>query len=214
MISALLGNVIIFWTFSQYHEKLSCNKLLSVLLTQCLKISLSFCFACRVHGAGNAKQEQGYNKHYRQEQSAFPAPAPPAPEASAKPQEKCEGTSQPRLTCDAIAAQAAIEQARYAGKQAEVIWPQFGLGCLTFLAAVGATIFAWRAAFHTKRGADIAEKSGRPWLKLEVDKTINFQFYHDGNGMRLALKSPAWATNFGNSRHEPPGGYTMGLGKA
>jgi hypothetical protein len=118
---------------------------------------------------------------------------------STGPEEKCPGTNQPWLSCDAIAAQAAIDQARDADEQAAVVWPQFGVGALTLLAAVAAAYFAASAAFHTKRGADVAEKSDRPWLRLDADNTIKLQFYHDGNGIRLALQSPVSVKNFGSS---------------
>jgi hypothetical protein len=120
---------------------------------------------------GNSEQNgRSDHQHGQQRNSAKPAAAPQSEHApSADQAEKhCYGTSQPWLSCDAISAQAAIDQARDADKQASVVWWQFGVGALTLAAAVAAAIFAWRAAYHTKRSADAAQDSANAFLTVET----------------------------------------------
>lgn len=85
------------------------------------------------------------------------------------PDHRCPGTSNPTLSCEAISAQAAIEQARDADWQAYAAAAGSIVGALTLLAAVAAAIFAKRAADETKRTADIAESNAKDTVKaLEI----------------------------------------------
>ena len=154
---------------------------------------------------GNSEQNRRSDyRHSQQHTPAKPAAAPepnhpPSPDQTGK---HCYGTSQPWLSCDAISAQAAInqardadKQARDADKQASVVWWQFGVGALTLAAAVAAAIFAWRAAHHTRRSADAAHEANRPWIDVSIiidgisvaynktgyDLNIALTFYNDGN---------------------------------
>jgi hypothetical protein len=147
---------------------------------------------------GNTEQDRRPNHHSRVKQApAQPAAVPKSPHAppAAEFETKCQGTSQPWLTCDSIAAQAAIDQARDADKQAAAVWWQFGVGALTLAAAVAASIFAWLAAHHTKRGANVASEA----LTLSADTAkrqlrayigVEPEGVNDGDGagvMRLPL---------------------------
>ena len=69
-----------------------------------------------------------------------------------QPERGCVGTTKPQISCEAISAQAAIDQSRFSGYQT-------AFGGLTLLAAVAAALFAWRAAVETRRSAIAAESS-------------------------------------------------------
>lgn len=79
--------------------------------------------------------------------------------ADLQTKQTCAGTTRPDVSCEAISAQAAIEQARDADRQATIALWQTALGALTLIAAIAAAIFAGRAAHHGKRSADVAEEA-------------------------------------------------------
>lgn len=119
----------------------------------------------------NAEQRGGANQQQQNEpRTAQVASIPKSPhsESASQAKEHCYPGSEEGVSCDGIAAQAAVDQARDADKQTATVWWQFGVGALTLAAAFGAAIFAWSAAHHTKRAADAADKAldleYRPWL--------------------------------------------------
>ena len=117
---------------------------------------------------GNAalRPDQGKDSHERQ--PALTSKVVIAPNAK-QAQARCFPGSALGVSCDAIAAEAAVAQAKDADKQAAPIWWQLALGFATLVAAIFAAIFAWLAAHHTKRGADAAHASQRPWLTFSID---------------------------------------------
>lgn len=106
----------------------------------------------------------------------------------------CLGTTKQWLSCDAISAQAAIDQAHDADKQAGLLWWQFGLGALTLGAAAIAAWYARGAALHTQRAADAALAANRPWISLSIEDTYTFSMTEDH--VLLVLKVSA--ANRGN----------------
>lgn len=120
---------------------------------------------------GQGEQGRAADKQHRHKQAASqPAPIPQPPNAPPAEQAKkeCYPGSGVAISCDGISAQAAVDQARDADKQAATVWWQFGVSAATLAAAVAAAAFAWSAAYHTKRSADSAILSQRPWLDLAV----------------------------------------------
>jgi hypothetical protein len=124
-----------------------------------------------------------------QMQTAKLAPSPKSPTAKASNQAKqeCYRGSAPGVSCDGIAARAAVNQARDADQQALLGWWQLTMGVLTFGAALAAVYFARRAAAENKRSADIAERSinaiERPYLfvvKVTAPNPFLHQWYDVG----------------------------------
>lgn len=99
----------------------------------------------------------------------------------------CKGTNRPDLSCEALSAQAALDQAHYAGAAFWIGLAQALVAFLTLLAAVGAAIFARSASQHAgrsveeaKRGAkaaedtlrqsrEVAHSDQRAWIGIEVE---------------------------------------------
>jgi hypothetical protein len=90
------------------------------------------------------------------------------------------GTDNPNLPCEAVSAQAALDQARYSFWQALAAGLAVAIGFLTLLAASAAALYAREAAHQTKRSADsdegaLAHQRGvsaaelRPWVSAECD---------------------------------------------
>ncbi len=73
----------------------------------------------------------------------------------------CRGTRRPDLSCDAISAQAAIDQTEYVRTGLWIAVSQAVVGFFTLLAAVGAAIFARSASNHTGRGVKEAERAAK-----------------------------------------------------
>jgi hypothetical protein len=117
--------------------------------------------------SGNAEQHRTRHHKHQQQQTAAKPPAVPqsqnAPSAE-KPEEHCYGSSQPWFSCDAISAQAAIDQARDADEQAAAIEWQFRMSALTLAAAVLAVIFARGSVTETRR---IGEAQTRAYLSID-----------------------------------------------
>ncbi|HEX4736367.1 MAG TPA: hypothetical protein VH331_02275 [Allosphingosinicella sp.] len=108
----------------------------------------------------NTEQHHLPDKQGQQHLAAPPTAAKQQTSAASgqQPRQGCEGTTKPNLSCEAISAQADVDQARDANEQVTAAWWQWRVGALTLLAAVAAALFAWRAAYHTKRSADADEK--------------------------------------------------------
>jgi len=110
--------------------------------------------------------------------------AAPIDHAITKVDERCAGTSKPWLSCDAISAQAALDQAQDSHRQATVIWWQFAVGFLTLVAAAAAAAFGWQAAHHTRRSANIAESAlkyiERPVIQIEIERFVLGEVDHNG----------------------------------
>jgi hypothetical protein len=79
----------------------------------------------------------------------------------------CNGTSQPTLSCDAISAQAAVDQVRDADQQISAEWWGIGVGALTLVAAVFAAYYAKEAARHTQAGAVAASENLAAFIAVE-----------------------------------------------
>jgi len=96
--------------------------------------------------------------------------------------EPCYPQSEIGISCDGIAAKAAVDQALDADKQASAVWWQFAVGVGTLVAAVAAAIWAGLAAHHTKRSADAAEAEQRAWLSIKSEKQLRFDPAITSNG--------------------------------
>jgi hypothetical protein len=92
------------------------------------------------------------------------AKATPKSTAPAEVGKSCYPGSESGLSCEAIAARAAVIQAKAADEQVAIGWWQFGMGASTLIAAVAAAIFAGTAAHHAKRSADVSQDASRAWV--------------------------------------------------
>jgi hypothetical protein len=115
---------------------------------------------------GNAEQHRG--QHQQQPNQGKPAKPVAIPEApNAKPtdnaQQECYAGSGKGISCDSIAAKAAVDQARDADEQAAAVPWQTGMGIGTLLAAMAAAIFAWFAIKETRR---IGEAQSKAYLSI------------------------------------------------
>lgn len=109
---------------------------------------------CLIASEVLAKHESRNQVGQQQGHAAYHAPPlREHAETSQETNKPCLGTSRPELTCEAISAEAAIEQTTIAREQARVAGRQTALGLLTLLAAIAAAAFAERAAHYTKRSA-------------------------------------------------------------
>lgn len=100
----------------------------------------------------------------------------------------CKGTDKPELSCNAISAQAALDQAR------DARW-QIVIGCVQAVGLVASLFFSARAAsaafgavreaekgaqasrdavVEAKRSANAAHEANRPWLKMTVAEKSHF----------------------------------------
>lgn len=87
--------------------------------------------------------------------SHLPRAAAPAEQ----PEAGCYGTERPSITCEAISAQAALDQARHSDAAFWLSVIACGVGAATLASAALAAKFARDAAIHTKRSADEAGAS-------------------------------------------------------
>lgn len=102
--------------------------------------------------------------------------------------EICIDKSGKRLSCEAVSANAAADQAQ------DACW-QIIVGVLTFGVAVAAASFAAIAAKHTKRAADAAHLANRPWIDIKL--TGVFDLRKDGDNIRCNVEIEV--RNYGNS---------------
>lgn len=109
----------------------------------------------------------------------------------------CFPGSENGLSCDGVAAKAAVAQAQSAAVQSAAVWPQFVVGAATLLAAAVAAYYAREAARHTEKGALEAKRSAdtaqealvearktshvelRPWVGVELHSP-NKLVFQDG----------------------------------
>lgn len=94
------------------------------------------------------------NQHQENATHELTVPRAPNAEATNKTEEPCYPGSEPKVSCDGIAAKAAVDQASDANKQAALINWQFGVGVGTLFAAIAAAIYAGIAVHHTKRSVN------------------------------------------------------------
>jgi hypothetical protein len=113
------------------------------------------------------------------------APTSPSPHANEGDDatKACKGTDKPELSCEAISAQAAIEQARDADWSIYIGFSGCVIGACTLLAAGFAAWYAREAARHTevganesKRNADAAEKAVTVSEKTANDQLRSYMF--------------------------------------
>ena len=150
-------------------------------------------FGCLILGQG--EQSPAANKQHRhQQETAAPAPVPHSPNAPSADgaKKECYPGSEVGVSCDGISAQAAVDQARDADKQAASLDWQLRVSGATLLAAAAAAIFAWSAAYHTKRGAnaaisqaeiarEIGDEQNRPYIMTDTLQNAHFtksKFYN------------------------------------
>ncbi|NIJ34349.1 hypothetical protein [Sphingomonas oligoaromativorans] len=96
-------------------------------------------------------------------------------------------------------ADAADAQAIYAFDQARIAAIGTGLGLITMLAAIGAAVYAGRAAYEAKRSADISREAfleqDRPWVIVETVSTNVARWRHGLDSFRWTFK----VGNYGES---------------
>ena len=140
---------------------------------RCIIVAL---VGCLIGPPALAKNQRGNAAGEQLQTSALQPVAKVQPDTAGadQPSKHCLGTARPELTCEAISAEAAIEQTAIAREQARVSGRQTTLGLLTLLAAIAAAIFAERAAHYTKGSARAARQSNeinqatyRAWVVCE-----------------------------------------------
>lgn len=70
---------------------------------------------------------------------------------------------------------AALESAYYSLNQTQIGAASLALGIITMIAAVAASIYAAFAAQHSKRSADVAQETLRPWLSFKLSSDVSIQ---------------------------------------
>ena len=170
--------------------------------------------ACMVCVSATKQQAERGDGAQKNEQGAATTriPVPNSSGNGERSGQGCQGTDKPNLTCDAISAQAALEQATDADTQLSVSLFQAILGALTLAAAAFAAKYARDAARFTnagsleaKRSADAGEKSieetkrigeaqvrayvqiRNPSVTLRSDGTIGFELEIENVGQSPAL---------------------------
>jgi hypothetical protein len=110
----------------------------------------------------------------------------------------CPGTQYPRLTCDAIAAQADLEQARQSlrqasqsARQADLFRTEILISFLTMVAAIAAAVFAARAASAARRTVNAFIEVERADIAITLEKFREVQGWwavDDGMGGGTSTK--------------------------
>ncbi len=86
----------------------------------------------------------------------------------------CRGSYQPTKTCDAIVANAAIDQVRYSHSQSMAAWVGVLVGTFTLLSAIAAAFYAKRAAEESRRSADVASSALNDSRENSAQETERF----------------------------------------
>lgn len=97
-------------------------------------------------------------------------PLASAQTADKPPTNLCIGTSRPHVRCEAIAAQAALDQTSYAARAYSVGLAQMVIAALTLAAAVAAAVFAAKAVTAARDALGEEgrrfDETARPWISL------------------------------------------------
>lgn len=126
-----------------------------------LSIVAVWLFASQAYCQGSAPQ-----KHYDQSKPLPVKPTESAPK-SEQPAKGCPGTDYPRLSCEAISAQATLNQWRQSADQAGWVKAEIVLTAFTLLAAAAAALFARGAVRTASDHLAHARSESRPYILFQ-----------------------------------------------